>query len=204
MPNQHERLLLSREQVALMNEVLADSPSRIKETAAKVANGEVVPDGDADAVVDALAAAMVATDNLGNELTGRGVEIDGLIGVVAQLSEHFYDWIRQGSFRNTGPGERLTSWLRGTFIRDEIARPSLLVSRDKLGSARARGEIPRSIETRPATGDLTQTGQTVGPGRSEGWLGRRNRSGQVDWAAVAAPLDALDAPPGNARRRCEL
>jgi hypothetical protein len=35
---------------------------------------------------------MLATDNFADdELTGRGVEIDGLVGVVAQMSEHFYD-----------------------------------------------------------------------------------------------------------------
>jgi len=35
---------------------------------------------------------MLASDNFeGEELTGRGLEIDGLIGVVQQMSEHFYD-----------------------------------------------------------------------------------------------------------------
>jgi hypothetical protein len=88
----HERLSLSREQVAFMNEVVATSPSRVQATAAKIANGEVVPDEDADAVVAVLAAAMLASDNFeGEELTGRGLEVDGLIGVVQQMSEHFYD-----------------------------------------------------------------------------------------------------------------
>jgi hypothetical protein len=92
MSDQHARLSLSPEQMALMNEVLTNSPARVQATAAKIANGEVVPDGDADAVVDALAAAMLASDNFeGEELTRRGVEIDGLIGVVQQMSEHFYD-----------------------------------------------------------------------------------------------------------------
>jgi len=39
-----------------MNDVLADSPARVQAAVAKIASGELVPDGDAEAVVDALAA----------------------------------------------------------------------------------------------------------------------------------------------------
>jgi hypothetical protein len=35
---------------------------------------------------------MLAAENFeGDELAGRGIEIDGLIGIVQQMSEHFYD-----------------------------------------------------------------------------------------------------------------
>jgi hypothetical protein len=92
MSNQHQRLTLSRDQVALMNEVLASSPPGVLAVAAKIAKGEVVQDEDAHAVVDALAAAMLVSSNFqGDELAARGIEIDGLIGVVQQMSEHFYD-----------------------------------------------------------------------------------------------------------------
>jgi hypothetical protein len=78
--------------MALMNEVLANSPSGVLAAAAKIAKGEVVPDEDAEAVVDALAAAMLINPNFeGDELAGRGIEINGLIGVVQQMSERFYD-----------------------------------------------------------------------------------------------------------------
>jgi hypothetical protein len=70
-----------------MNEVLANSPSGVQAAAATIAKGEVVSDEDADAVVDALAAAMLVSPSFeGDELTGRGIEIDGLIGVVQQMS----------------------------------------------------------------------------------------------------------------------
>ena len=58
-----------------MNDVLANSPARVQAAAAKIASGELVPDGDAEAAVDALAAAMLASDNFeGDELTRRGIE----------------------------------------------------------------------------------------------------------------------------------
>jgi hypothetical protein len=35
---------------------------------------------------------MLASDNFeGDKLSGRGIEIDGLIGIGQQMSEHFYD-----------------------------------------------------------------------------------------------------------------
>jgi hypothetical protein len=87
-----KRLTLSAGQVALLNEILAQSPSGVRGSAARIARGEVVPDEDAGAVVDVLAAAMLADGNFdGEELTGLGLEIDGMIGVVQQMSEHFYD-----------------------------------------------------------------------------------------------------------------
>jgi hypothetical protein len=75
-----------------MNEVLAQSPPDVRAAAARIARGEVVPDEAADAVVNDLAAAMLAGENFeGEEPTGRGLEIDGLVGIVQQMSEHFYD-----------------------------------------------------------------------------------------------------------------
>lgn len=75
-----------------MKEVLAQSSAEVQGTAARIARGEVVTDEEADAVVDVLAAAMLDDGNFdGEELTGRGAEIDGLVGVVQQMSEHFYD-----------------------------------------------------------------------------------------------------------------
>lgn len=93
MPDEVNRLALSVEQIAVMNEVLADAPPKVRATAAKIASREIVPDDDAEEVVDALARAMLADSaNFdGDELIGRGVEIDRVIGIVQQMSEHFYD-----------------------------------------------------------------------------------------------------------------
>ena len=47
---------------------------------------------EADLVVGVLASRMLSGGNFdGEELTGRGVEIDGIIGIVAQASESFFD-----------------------------------------------------------------------------------------------------------------
>jgi hypothetical protein len=92
MPDEQERLRLSVGQVDLMNEVLARAPARILTAAERIGRGEVVPDDDAEAVVNALADVMLDRDGIdGQALTARGIEIDDLIGTVQQMSEHFYD-----------------------------------------------------------------------------------------------------------------
>jgi hypothetical protein len=92
MASEPERLTLSPKQVDLMDDVLAKAPPHVREAATRVARGEVVADEVAEEVVDALAAAMLDDEGFdGQELTPRGIEIDGLIGIVQQMSEHFYD-----------------------------------------------------------------------------------------------------------------
>jgi hypothetical protein len=85
-------MTLSASQVAVMNEVLAGAPGYVIDVAAKIGRGEVVPDQDAEAVVDALANAMLGDEGFDGEgLTEQGNRIDDLIGIVQQMSEHFYD-----------------------------------------------------------------------------------------------------------------
>jgi hypothetical protein len=75
-----------------MSDVLANAPVEVRSAAAKIADGEVLPQGDIDALLDVLTSAMLVSDNFdGNELTGRGVEIDALLGIVAQMSEDYFD-----------------------------------------------------------------------------------------------------------------
>jgi len=75
-----------------MNEVLAEAPEHVTAAAAKIGRGEVVPDDEAEAVVSALADAMLGEEGFdGQALTPRGVQIDDLIGIVQQMSEHFYN-----------------------------------------------------------------------------------------------------------------
>ena len=63
------------------------------DAATRIGRGEVVPDEDANAVVEALAGAMLsdAGYNEREGLTAFGLQIDDLIGIVQQASEHFYD-----------------------------------------------------------------------------------------------------------------
>jgi len=85
-------MTLSAAQVEVMNEALAGSPDLVIAAAAKIGRGEVVPDEDAEAVVDALADAMLGDEGFdGESLNQRGVQIDDVIGLVQQMSEHFYD-----------------------------------------------------------------------------------------------------------------
>jgi hypothetical protein len=92
MPDEHRRLRLSVAQVALMNEVLTGAPSHVLVAAERIGRGEVVADDDAAAVVNALVDVMLDDDGFdGEALTTRGTEIDDLIGIAQQMSEHFYD-----------------------------------------------------------------------------------------------------------------
>lgn len=92
MPDERGRLRLSTDQVALMNEVLGGAPPQILDAAERISRGEVVPDDDAEAVAGALADRMLDRDGFdGEALTARGIEVDDLIGIVRQMSEHFYD-----------------------------------------------------------------------------------------------------------------
>ena len=87
-----KRLTLSETQVAVMDDVLATASDRVRDVAARIGRGEVVPDEDAQAVVDVLSAVMLGEDGFdGQALTVRGRQIDDLIGIVQQMSEHFYD-----------------------------------------------------------------------------------------------------------------
>jgi hypothetical protein len=93
MPDEFRRLRLSVKQVALMNEILAGAPPHIFGTAERIARGEVLPDDAAEAVVAALTDAMLDSHGFdGEALTPQGIEIDDLIGIVQQMSEHFYDY----------------------------------------------------------------------------------------------------------------
>jgi len=82
---------LRRAQATLMNEALVGAPRHVTEAAMRIGRGEVVPGADAEAVVAALADVMTEAYSEADGLTERGIEIDDLIGVVQQMSEHFYD-----------------------------------------------------------------------------------------------------------------
>ena len=82
---------LSVAQVALMNDALAEAAPDVLNTAARISRGEAVPDEDAEAVIDALAIVMLGEGFDGEDLTARGREIDDIVGIVEQMSEHFYD-----------------------------------------------------------------------------------------------------------------
>jgi hypothetical protein len=89
---QPERIKLSAAGASLLRELVADSPSAVRAAAERIATGEPVPDDDAEAVVDVLSDAMLAEQGFdGEALTARGVQIDEIIGIVQQMSEHFYD-----------------------------------------------------------------------------------------------------------------
>jgi hypothetical protein len=79
-----ERIKLSAAQAALLLDVVADAPPAVRATAERIAIGRVVPDDRAEAVVNVLADAMLAGDEI-------NLAIDDIIGIVQQMSEHFYD-----------------------------------------------------------------------------------------------------------------
>jgi hypothetical protein len=91
--NGSQRTKLTPAQATLMSEALVGAPRHVSEAAVRIGRGEVVSDADAEAVVDALATAMLGDKGYSQAggLTERGIEIDKLIGVVQQMSEHFYD-----------------------------------------------------------------------------------------------------------------
>jgi hypothetical protein len=93
MTNESRRMKLTPSQVTLLNEALVGAPTHVADAAVRIARGEVVPDEAASAVVDALANVMSGDTGYREDvgLTSRGIEIDDLIGVVQQMSEHFYD-----------------------------------------------------------------------------------------------------------------
>jgi hypothetical protein len=92
MVEQPDRIKLSGAQVVLMREVLTGAPPSVAEAAEGIGRGEVVSDSDAEAVVDALVAAMLGEEGYdGSGLTARGCEIDDIIGVAQQMSQSFYD-----------------------------------------------------------------------------------------------------------------
>ena len=92
MAAEYRRLTLSVRQVTLMNEVLAEAPPQIIDAAERIGRGEVVPDDVTEAVVAALTDVMLDREGFdGEALTARGIEIDDLIGIAQQMSEHFYD-----------------------------------------------------------------------------------------------------------------
>ena len=75
-----------------MREVLVRAPQSVIDAAERIGAGEAVPDDDAEAVANALAAAMLDNEGYdGQELTARGREVDGIVGIVQQMSVHFYD-----------------------------------------------------------------------------------------------------------------
>lgn len=86
-----ERITLTADQVGLMNEALEGASPHVLLAAARIAQGLVVTDDDADTVVGALTAVMLTDYTRDEGLTDRGNEIDGLIGVVQQMAEHFFD-----------------------------------------------------------------------------------------------------------------
>ncbi len=88
MSEQPKRIRLSPQQIVLMRETLSGCPASVRDTADRVGRGEVVADNAANAVVDALVAAMLEDAYEG--LTARGCQIDDIIGVVQQMSEGFY------------------------------------------------------------------------------------------------------------------
>ena len=90
MSDDPRRTELTPAQVTLMHDVLADAPRRIKDAADRIGRGEVVPDPDAEAVVGALADAMAEDYSETEGLSARGLAIDEFIGIVQQMSEHFY------------------------------------------------------------------------------------------------------------------
>jgi hypothetical protein len=76
----------------LLRDALDGSPPDVIRAADRIARGETVAQLEADLVVGVLASRMLSGGNFdGEELTGRGVEIDGIIGIVAQASESFFD-----------------------------------------------------------------------------------------------------------------
>jgi hypothetical protein len=92
MNAQPERIKLSAAGASLLRELVAGSPPAVREAAERIAVGEAVSDDDANAVVDVLSDAMLGDAGFdGEALTARGVQIDDIIGVVQQMSEHFYD-----------------------------------------------------------------------------------------------------------------
>lgn len=93
MADGSQRKTVTPAQATLMNEVLLGAPRHVTEAAVRIGQGEVVSDVDAEAVVGALATAMLGDKGYSQAggLTERGIEIDKLIGVVQQMSEHFYN-----------------------------------------------------------------------------------------------------------------
>jgi hypothetical protein len=79
-----ERIKLSAAQAALLLDVIPASPPAVREAAERIAQGQVVPDDEAKAVVNVLAEAMFADGEI-------NPAIDNIIGIVQQMSEHFYD-----------------------------------------------------------------------------------------------------------------
>ena len=93
MADEQQRIRLSSAEAAFLTEIVAGYPNQVRAAAALIASGQVVPDEDAELVVDALSNEMLG-DRGYNErdgLTEFGLRIDDIISVAQQMSEHFYD-----------------------------------------------------------------------------------------------------------------
>jgi hypothetical protein len=85
------RLTLSDQQAALLQEIIAERRPSLVPLAERVARGEVIPDIEADDLTSALADVMMEDEwSEDTGFTPRGAAIDDLLGVVRQMSDDFY------------------------------------------------------------------------------------------------------------------
>ena len=81
---------LSTEQIALLVATIGERAPHLVPVAERLGRGKSVNDHDIDQIEEVLAQEMAMEYSDAHGLTGRGIEMDDLIGVVRQHGESFF------------------------------------------------------------------------------------------------------------------
>jgi len=86
-----KRQRLSREQIGLVNEVVEERAPHLAGTAEELAEGRVIADAEIDELAEVISYAMSEETDAKGRYTERGLALDGLIGVLLQWSDRYFD-----------------------------------------------------------------------------------------------------------------
>ncbi len=133
MADEQGRVTLTAAQSARLVELLAGEAASVREAAERIGQGQVVPDAEAESVRWALEAAKLLDGYDGEKLNDRGREIEGIISVVMQRSQHprfpaaeepayCYDGISSAGLRRAA-ALMWPRWVEvsGCVLREEVA-----------------------------------------------------------------------------------
>jgi hypothetical protein len=81
---------LSAEQIRLLNNTIRTNAPHLLSTVDRLRKGELISDGEADALEDVLANEMTRELTADGGLTALGIQVDNLIGVCRQHAESFF------------------------------------------------------------------------------------------------------------------